>query len=471
MTPGWVVSNAMNDSASKTMTASGFRWPSADIPAKPWTRYFYQVIAAEISALARYYDRMIQLEPVSFDDGTLFAKVACPEKLAFENLNEMPDVSQDTTQRTLVLLNGNLNFSEDIQNIFQSIYPKLARTSRLGVVCFNPYLEWLFLLMGKLKLSRSGEMTTFLTVNSLCALAQLSGYEMVRIRQSCYMPLQLFGLGALINKVMPAIPLLRWLSLSSVVIFRPVIHEQSKPSLSVVVPARNEHGHMKQIMQRLPVIPGAKAELIFIEGGSTDQTWETIQSLVEQGDPNWTLSAFQQQGSGKNDAVRLGFSKAKNDLLVILDADLTMPPELLPRFYDAYVAGHGDMINGNRLVYPMEGSAMRSLNILGNLFFAKALSRVLHINIGDSLCGTKMLALHDYKRLIRWRADFGDFDPFGDFELLFVAASLGLGTIDVPIPYKARRYGETNISRFRHGLILLGMVIQAVGRIQMGHLR
>jgi glycosyltransferase involved in cell wall biosynthesis len=169
--------------------------------------------------------------------------------------------------------------------------------------------------------------------------------------------------------------------------------------------------------------------------------------------------------------VRLGFSQAEGDLLTILDADLTMPPELLGRFYAAYCQGHADFINGSRLVYPMEGNAMRFLNRLGNVFFAKALSWVLDTQIGDSLCGTKLLARHDYERMISWRGDFGDFDPFGDFELIFPAAVLGLGIVDIPIRYRDRTYGSTSISRFRHGFMLLNMTLIGLYRIKLGMMK
>jgi hypothetical protein len=156
--------------------------------------------------------------------------------------------------------------------------------------------------------------------------------------------------------------------------------------------------------------------------------------------------------------------------LTILDADLTMPPELLPRFYEAYCSGLGDFINGNRLVYPMEGEAMRPLNRIGNLFFAKAIAWALKAPIGDSLCGTKLLAKADWHRFNEWKNDFGDFDPFGDFELIFPAQVLGLGIVDVPIRYLARTYGETNISRFRHGLMLLRMTWVGFKKIRWGWL-
>jgi glycosyltransferase involved in cell wall biosynthesis len=164
----------------------------------------------------------------------------------------------------------------------------------------------------------------------------------------------------------------------------------------------------------------------------------------------------------------LGFAHASQPLLTILDADLTMPPEMLGRFYEAYAEGHADFVNGSRLIYPMEGEAMQFLNRLGNVFFAKALSWVLDTRLSDSLCGTKLVARHDYQRMIKWRADFGDFDPFGDFELLFPAAVLGLSMVDVPVRYRARQYGSTNIHRFGHGWQLLRMTWIGLLRIKSG---
>ena len=207
-----------------------------------------------------------------------------------------------------------------------------------------------------------------------------------------------------------------------------------------------------------------------MEGHSTDGTWEEIQRVRAEYAEKLEIRALQQPGIGKADAVRTGFAEATGDLLTILDADLTMPPEMLPRFYDAWCEGHGDLVNGSRLVYPMEGDAMRSLNLLGNLFFAKILSWIVDARLTDVLCGTKLMARHDYERFRRWRLDFGDFDPFGDFELLFPAAVLGLGIVDVPIRYRDRTFGSTQIQRFSHGLELLRMTAIAFLRIKLARL-
>jgi len=229
-----------------------------------------------------------------------------------------------------------------------------------------------------------------------------------------------------------------------------------KVSVSVVVPTRNEAGNVEAAIARTPVM-GEKTELIFVEGGSNDGTWETIQAAIKAYRGPLELRAFQQQGKGKGDAVRLGFGKARGDVLMILDADLTVPPEELPVFYDVIARGQGDYVQGTRLVYPMDPGAMRFLNKLGNIAFSQLFTYLLQQPIKDTLCGTKVLWRRDYERIAAGRHFFGDFDPFGDFDLIFGAAKLNLKIVEVPVRYRERVYGETNISRWSHGWLLLKM--------------
>lgn len=236
------------------------------------------------------------------------------------------------------------------------------------------------------------------------------------------------------------------------------------PSVSIIVPARNEEGHIEQIFERVPEI-GSFTELIFVEGNSSDNTYKKIEECIKKY-PEKRSSLYKQSGKGKGDAVRLGFEKAKGDILMILDADITVPPEILPRFYDAIVSGKGEFINGVRLVYPMEDNAMRFFNLIGNKFFSFAFSWLLNQKIKDTLCGTKVLKKSDYENIIRNRNYFGEFDPFGDFDLLFGAAKLNLKIIDLPIRYGQRLYGTTNIQRWKHGWLLLKMVLFAAKKIK-----
>ena len=429
--------------------------------------YLTRVIAGQVSRLTRYYDSLIQFQPLPGDDGSLLRHSDCRAKATATTLEEIPQQGGATSgHRSAILLNGNLNYDLDIEATLTQLKPRLDRLSRVIVVLYNPYFRGLFWLATKLGLRSGALPTTFVERVSLKALAALSGYEIVQIKPTGYVPFEGLGLGTLINRIMPTIPVLRWLGAAAVVVLRPIA-PSPPPSLTIVIPCRNERGNIEAALQRLPQLP-APLEVIFVEGHSSDGTWEEVQRVVAAYGDRMKLSAYRQTGKGKSDAVRLGFAKATHELITILDADLTMPPEMLPRFYHAYCAGLADFINGTRLVYPMEGEAMRFLNRLGNVFFAKALSFVLDAHLTDSLCGTKLLRRDDYERMIRWRGDFGDVDPFGDFELLFPATILGLGVIDVPVYYRARQYGSTNIHRFRHGFMLLRMTLIGLFRVKSG---
>ena len=241
-------------------------------------------------------------------------------------------------------------------------------------------------------------------------------------------------------------------------------HSATNPSLSIIVPARNEAGTIERIIRELPTV-GAFTEVIFVEGHSTDNTRDVIKKAVAgyTGDKRVRLAV--QEGKGKGDAVRKGFEMAEGDMLAIYDADMTVPSEDVAKFYNAIIENRGDFINGSRLVYPVEKGAMRLLNMAANFFFSVAFSAILGQPLKDTLCGTKVLRKRDYERIVAHRAFFGDFDPFGDFDLLFGAAKLNLKIVDLPIRYRERVYGTTNISRWRHGWLLLKMTVFAARKL------
>jgi hypothetical protein len=433
-----------------------------------WKQYTYSIIAAEISSTTRFCDKCIQVSPLPHDTGQLLESVECKDKTVAISQEALESHHEQRDQRIALLFNGNFCYLTDIENELKKLREKLSRHSRLFVVLYNPYMKPLYRLAGFLGLRKGPLPETFLTNNDLHNLARLAGYEIARIRPAVFLPLPIPLLSSLINRIFPIIPIVRRMSFVWVVMLRPVIVAKAKPSLSIIIPARNEAGNIRDAVERMPEFPGTEVEVIFVEGGSTDETWERIQDLSQRTNGSFRIKALQQQGKGKYDAVRLGFDNAQHDIVTILDADLTMPPELLSRFYEAYCRGLGDFINGNRLLYKMEKEAMRPLNRLGNIVFSKILALILGIKIGDSLCGTKMFSLHDYRRFAEWRARFGDFDPFGDFEMLFASSELGLGIQDIPIYYRARAYGETQISRFRDGIKLIRMILIGFFRIFLG---
>jgi glycosyltransferase involved in cell wall biosynthesis len=279
------------------------------------------------------------------------------------------------------------------------------------------------------------------------------------------MPKPLLGLGRLINRSLGVLPGVRRLCLRNYLVARSMNYaEQPGLSATVLIPCRNERGNIEAAVQRLPRFCD-DLEILFVEGGSEDGTWREIERVIEAY-PDLDIKAAQQDGSGKGDAVRKGFAQARGEVLVILDADLTVPPEDIPKFYHALVSGKGEFINGTRLVYPMENQAMRTLNYVANHLFSLAFSWLLNQRFTDTLCGTKVLTKTNYKKIAASRDYFGDFDPFGDFDLIFGATKQNLKVVELPIRYADRTYGETQISRFRHGLLLMRMVVFAFRKLK-----
>lgn len=431
-------------------------------------RTVYQLICDKILTIVRYSDEVRYYGPDEGCDDILGPMIA-ESTHSFSQADHSADFSSfrpSPAAMCMHIFNGIFNSNLDIQNLLMGLKKRLCRRDRVIVVLYNPYLRWLYRFLDTLGIRQGPAAHTFITETDLHNFAIISGFQVVTTGYVCGFWFRLFGIGPILDRIIRLTPGLKHISLVYVAVLRPVIPESAKPGLSVIVPARNERGNISNAIQHLSECVDYPLEIIFVEGHSTDNTWEEIQRVVSAYQGPFSVRALRQTGKGKMDASRLGLLEAKYEIITILDADLTMPPEMLGRFYAAYCQGCADFVNGSRLVYPMEGEAMRFLNRLGNVFFAKAVSYVLSVRLGDTLCGTKLFAKADYIRFCEWRSDFGDFDPFGDFELLYPAAIMGVGIVDIPIAYKDRTYGSTNISRFRHGLMLLKMVAVGFFRIK-----
>ena len=368
----------------------------------------------------------------------------------------------------VIILSDIVNDLFDVQVCFQEIRRLCHPRTRLIINTYSRLWELPLRLA-----QRFGWMTpmlpqNWLTVEDLGNLLELADFEMMRHESEILWPVYTPGLSTLFNRFIAKLWPFRYFNLTNLVVARPLARSMSehKPAtVSVIVPARNEAGNMDGIMRRTPEM-GASTEIVFVEGHSSDDTYAAIGRAMAA-HPHRSARRLRQTGAGKGDAVRLGFSEARGEVLMILDADMTVPPEDLPRFYDALVTGKGEFVNGVRLVYPMEKAAMRYLNMIGNKFFSLAFSWLLGQPIKDTLCGTKVLWKADYQRIADNRAYFGDFDPFGDFDLIFGAVKLNLKIADMPIRYAEREYGQTNIDRWRHGWLLLKMTAFAALRIKL----
>lgn len=362
-----------------------------------------------------------------------------------------------------------LGWHEEVEDIYlelESLRNRLNRDTRIVVVSVNRLWKRLHRVIQRSR--NSGSTTNWIPPMDLVNLFEQAQFELIEQRREVLAPVFVPIVSRLLNKWMSDVPLVRHFSLFNVLTFRPLgVSAPATPSVSIIVAARNEQGNIKSLVERLPRLAETQ-ELIFVEGGSSDGTWNEISSFSKSPTSpyGFPIRAYQQTGRGKGDAVRLGFQMATGDILIILDADLSVPPEELPRFIQLLVHDHCEFANGSRLVYQMDDKAMQFLNLVGNRVFGVLFTFLLGQQVRDTLCGTKALWAQDYQKIAAERHYFGDFDPFGDFDLLFGAARNGLKIRDVPVHYKERTYGSTNISRFRHGLLLIRMTAIAARRLR-----
>lgn len=365
-----------------------------------------------------------------------------------------------------ILIVETIGHVDDIQVALKELHKVSKPETRIIIVYYNYLWEPVFKLAEATGLRMKHVLQHWLPLDDIANLLFLNDFEVIKKGYRFLLPIYIPFISFLLNRILSNMPFFWKLSLNEIIVARPnaMRKEPDDISCSVIVPCRNEKGNIEQAVLRTPEM-GKYTEIIFVEGHSSDGTLEECER-VKNAFSEKNITVLVQDGKGKGDAVRKGFAHAKNDILMILDADLTMPPEDLPKFFNAIVSGKAEFVNGSRLVYQMEKEAMRFLNLLGNKFFSKAFTYLLEQRIRDTLCGTKVLWRVDYHKIQSGRKYFGDFDPFGDFDLLFGAAKLNLKIIEIPIRYRERIYGRTQISRFSHGWLLLKMTFFALKKIK-----
>lgn len=364
-----------------------------------------------------------------------------------------------------IVLSDLIPFVHDIAALFENLARHSHARTRVIVNSYSQFWRPLLRLAEFLRLKARRPVRNWVSHDDLRNLLELSGLEQITMTRRILLPKRVPLLTTLLNGFVGSIWPFTHLCLTYWIVARPVGQEREDARVSVVCPCRNEAGNIEAIMDRIPEL-GAGTEIVFVEGGSKDATREEIEQQMAA-HPEIDASLIPQTGSGKGNAVRAGFEAARHEVLMILDGDLSVAPEDLPKFYRALVQGKGELINGSRLVYDLEPGSMRFFNLLGNKAFSVFFRAIIGQYAKDTLCGTKVLWRSDYEQIAAARGYFGEFDPFGDFDLLLGAGRLGLRIVDMPVRYHARTYGETNISRLRHGLLLLRMTAFAFWKFRV----
>ena len=352
----------------------------------------------------------------------------------------------------------------DVQKFFKCLKKYVTPQTKIIISSYNYIWEPVLKSGEFLRLKAKQPLQNWLSIQDIKNLLYLNGFEIIKNERKLLFPKYIPVFNAIVNKFLANLPAINHLNLLQFITARPIAPNSTEYSVSIVVPARNEKGNIENAITRTPEF-GLHQEFIFIEGHSSDGTYEEMMR-VQNTYPHKDIKIMRQTGKGKGNAVREAFNAASCDILMILDADLTTPPEDMEKFYEALRDNKGEFINGCRLVYPMEKQAMRFLNLLANKFFGWFFSFLLGQRLKDTLCGTKVLFKKDYNKIIANRNYFGDFDPFGDFDFLFGAAKLNLKITEIIVRYKDREYGSTQISRFSHGWLLIKMSLFAARKIK-----
>jgi SAM-dependent methyltransferase len=367
-----------------------------------------------------------------------------------------------------IVMSDTIGYFEDIQSQFSNLHHVCSPDSRVIITYLNFLWSPLLRIAELLRLKMPSGNISWLNIKDIKNLFHLAGFETVKTGRRFLCPVFVPVLSWLLNKFVAPLPVFNRLCLVNFVIARqmPAVDaERQEAKVSVIVPARNEEGNIEEVVKRIPEM-GTATEIIFVEGGSTDRTREEIIRVSEQYEASRDVKWVTQDGKGKGDAVRKGFGMASGDILMVLDADLSMAPEDLEKFFRLIAGRGGELVAGSRLVYPLEKDSMRTLNLIGNRFFSIMFSWILGQRIKDTLCGTKAISKRNWQRIQQDRGYFGEFDPFGDFDLIFGAAKLDLKILEIPIRYRARQYGVSNISRLGHGWLLFKMMIFAMRKIK-----
>jgi len=352
----------------------------------------------------------------------------------------------------------------DAQKALECVFRHCNKHTRLIISNFNYLWQPVMLMAEALHLKLPQPRQNWLSTADINNLLQLSGFRIITVQHKLMFPKNIPVINQLFNRILANLPLLDRLDLVNLIVARPVWKDEREYSVSIIIPARNERGNIENVILRTPSF-GSSREFIFVEGHSSDQTYEEM-IRVKKDFPGKDIKVMKQSQKGKGNAVREGFDIASGEILMILDADLSVPPEELEKFYMALKTGRGEFINGCRLVYPMEKDAMRFLNLLANKLYGLFFTYLLGQRLKDTLCGTKVLFKRDYEAIKRNRSFFGEFDPFGDFDLLFGSSKLQLEITEIIVRYRERVYGSTQISRFKHGWLLLKMSMFAARKVK-----
>lgn len=368
-------------------------------------------------------------------------------------------VSSLSKKYDLVIVTDLFEMTENIYEFFENIKLILKPDGKLLINSVNPKWNRVLRFFEFIGLKASSQGRSTINPRNLNNIAKSSGFDLNQFYSRQLFPFKLGFIGVLINKVLELVLMPFNFGIKYYMVFAPYGSKLDVKTKSIIIPAKNEEKNLVPLIERIPVFED-DYELIVVYGPSQDKTEDVVNKLNETF-PNIKIITFKQSKNGKANAVWEAVSVASNDLIAILDSDQSVDPETLTEFFNILESGNADFVNGTRLIYPMEDKAMRALNTYGNKIFQFLISLVIQQKLSDSLCGTKVFKKSNVIKILNWQKTLNSKDPFGDFDLIFSAAYAGDKILEYPVHYRARVYGETQISRFRDGLKLIRYFLES----------
>ncbi len=359
----------------------------------------------------------------------------------------------------LVIITDLFELTDDIYSVLKIIKKILIPNGKLLVNSVNPKWNVILKLFEKLQLKTYTKDRAYIHPKKISNIAKSDGFELNQYYSRQIFPFRILGIGKLINKILEVILLPFNIGIKNYMIFSYYKSSNVNNSKSIIIPAKNEEKNLVPLIKRIPVFD-EEYELVVVYGKSKDKTEEIVLDL-ENLFPDINIKVLKQSSNGKANAVWEAVEVCDMELIAILDSDQSVDPETLEYFFEILESGNADFVNGTRLIYPMEDKAMRTINTFGNKIFQFLISLVIRQRLTDSLCGTKVFKKSNINKIKIWQDTLSSRDPFGDFDLIFSAAYAGDKILEYPVHYRARVYGETQISRFRDGFKLIKYFIES----------
>jgi len=416
------------------------------------SRYFYQSHSKEISKYISGSTSYLNLvnESSNIPDNLFLNLLKVdPEIDILETLNQ----NAEKNSLDVLILTDIFELSDDIYSTLKYIKEYLKEDGILILSSINPLWNLIVKILEKLRYKKPTVVKSYIKPNKIENVLSALSYTKIKNYNRIYFPYNLFGIGKALNFVFYIfLPFLN-LGIRNYLVYSNLNGSRKTMSKSILIPAKNEEGNLHELISRIPDFD-SKFETIIICGPSKDNTLEKalqLKNLFLQKN----IKVLEQSQNGKANAIWEGMENCNNDLIAILDSDLSVDPETLPFFFEIIENGYADFVNGTRLIYKMEKGAMRSLNKFGNRIFQFLISKLISVKLTDSLCGTKVFKKSNIDFIKKWQNNMIFKDPFCDFDLIFSAAYSSKKIVEFPVHYRTRTYGTTNISRFRDGWKLL----------------